>query len=268
MLGSVLAVSVIGGILLVLHESITPEPMLPFELWRSNRVVVVGSLGSCAAGATMMGISAYLPAYVQGGMGYSALTGGGVLGAMSVSWAFASLLGARIMVRTTYRLVAVWGGICLVFGCAILIGAPSAAGPAFTALGSFVVGIGMGFCMSVFVVSIQASVPWHQRGAATSSTMFLRFLGQVIGVSGCGAILNATILWMDPGAGRAMDRMLNPIGRAALPQQDVMHLTDVITSGLHNAWLLAGLFSLLALLCAGLLPARLNPMNHARHDQT
>jgi EmrB/QacA subfamily drug resistance transporter len=267
-LGSVLAVSIIGAVLLVLHESITPEPMLPFELWRSNRVVVVGSLGSCAAGAMMMGISAYLPAYVQGGMGYNALTGGGVLGAMSVSWAFASLLGARIMVRTTYRLVAVWGGICLVAGCAILIGAPSAAGPAFAALGSFVVGIGMGYCMSVFVVSIQASVPWHQRGAATSSTMFLRFLGQVIGVSGCGAMLNATILWMDPGAGRAMDRMLNPISRAALPQQEVTHLADVITSGLHNAWLLAGLFSLLALLCACLLPARLNPMNHGRRDQT
>ncbi len=69
----------------------------------------------------MMGISAYLPAYVQGGMGYSALIGGLVLGAMSVSWAGASLFGARIMVRTSYRLVAVWGAIAMVAGCAILI---------------------------------------------------------------------------------------------------------------------------------------------------
>ena len=78
--------------------------------------------------------------------------------------------------------------------------------------------------MSVFVVSIQASVPWHQRGAATSSTMFLRFMGQVIGVSGCGAVLNATILRMDPGAARAMDRMLDldPVSRAVfrLPAGD------------------------------------------------
>jgi EmrB/QacA subfamily drug resistance transporter len=267
MLGSVVATTVVAGALLVLHESVTPAPMLPFELWRQNRVIVVGSLGSCAAGAMMMGISAYLPAYVQGAMGYSALTGGLVLGAMSVSWSFASLLGARIMVRTTYRLVAISGGLCLVAGCAILIEAPPTAGPAFTALGSFIVGIGMGFCMSVFVVSIQASVPWHQRGAATSSTMFLRFLGQVLGVSGCGAVLNATILRMDPDAGRAMDHMLNPVTRAVLPPADVAHLTDVIASGLHNAWLLAGLFSLLALLCACLMPARLSPMNHAKHDE-
>jgi MFS family permease len=135
-----------------------------------------------------------------------------------------------------------------------------------TALGSFIVGVGMGFCMSVFVVSIQASVPWRQRGAATSSTMFLRFLGQVIGVSGCGAVLNATILRMDPNAGRALDRMLNPISRATLPPSELVHLTDVITAGLHNAWLLAGLFSLLALLFASLMPARLSPTTRVPRD--
>ncbi len=256
---SVLAISAIAGLLLVLHESVTPEPMLPFELWRHNRVIVVGSLGSCAAGAMMMGISAYLPAYVQGAMGYSALTGGIVLGAMSVSWSLASLFGARIMVRTTYRLVAILGGLALVSGCAILILSPIEAGPLVTALGSFIVGIGMGFCMSVFVVSIQASVPWHQRGAATSSTMFLRFMGQVVGVSGCGAVMNATIVRMDPTAARAIDRILDPVSRATLPADEVAHLTAIVSNGLHNAWLLAGLFSLLALLCACLMPARLSP---------
>src|SRR6185312_185915 len=90
-------------VLLFLHERATAEPMLPLELWRSNRIVVVGSLGSCFAGAVMMGISAFLPAYVQGAMGHTALAGGLVLGAMSVSWAVASIVGARLMARTSYR---------------------------------------------------------------------------------------------------------------------------------------------------------------------
>lgn len=93
--------------------------------------------------------------------------------------------------------------------------------------------------------------------------MFLRFIGQVLGVSGCGAVLNATILRLDSGAGSAMDHMLNPLSRATLPPAEVAHLTDVITQGLHNAWLLAGLFSLLALLFACLMPARLSPTTHA-----
>jgi hypothetical protein len=39
------------------------------------------------------------------------------------------------------------------------------------------IGIGMGLCNTTFIVSIQAAVPWHQRGAATSSCMFMRFVG-------------------------------------------------------------------------------------------
>ena len=261
LLGAVAATGLLSFLLLLLHEATTREPMLPLELWRHNRIIVVGSLGSCAAGAMMMGISAFLPAYVQGTMGLGALAGGVVLGAMSVSWALASILGARLMVRTSYRLVALLGAAALVIGCAVLILAPPELGPVPTAIGSFVIGIGMGFCMSVFVVSIQASVPWRQRGAATSSTMFLRFMGQVMGATGCGAVLNATILRLDPGAGQAMDQMLNPVRRAALPPEQVAHLTGIITEGLHNAWLLAGAFSLAALLFAWLMPARLSPAN-------
>ena len=257
--GSVLAVSAVAAVLLLTHERVTPEPMLPLELWRHNRIIVVGSLGSCAAGAMMMGISAYLPAYVQGAMGFGALTVGVVLGAMSVSWAGGSMLAARIMVRTSYRLVAIWGAITLVIGCAILIETPPEAGPVPITLGSFIVGIGLGFCMSVFVVSMQAAVPWNQRGAATSSNMFLRFMGQVIGVSGCGAVLNATILRMDPDAAQAMEQILNRTSRAALPPAQVAHLADIVSSGLHNAWLLSGLFALLTLLFACLMPARLSP---------
>ena len=259
----VLAAGLAALILLFLHERSTRAPMLPLELWRCNRVVAVGSLGSCAAGAMMMGISAFLPAYVQGAMGYSAIAGGAVLGAMSVSWAFGSFLAARIMVRTSYRRVAILGALTLVLGCAILIAAPASAGPVPAAIGSFVIGIGMGFCMGVFIVSIQASVPWNQRGAATSSTMFLRFMGQVIGVSGCGAVLNATILSRDPNAAHAMDHLLDPARRAALPASELAHLTDIIAGGLHNAWILAGVFSLLALLCAYLMPPRLSPVTRA-----
>ncbi len=258
-LATILVTGAGSATLLFFHERATPEPMLPLELWRDNRVLVIGSLGSCAAGAMMMGISAFLPAYIQGAMGYSALAGGSVLGAMSISWAVASILGARVMVRTSYRLVAIIGAIALVCGCAILILTPVTMGPVPAAIGSFIIGGGMGWCMSVYIVSIQASVPWRDRGAATSSTMFLRFMGQVIGVSGCGAVLNATIRSLDPGAARVMDRMLDPVSRAALPPVDVAHLTDVITAGLHNAWLLAGLFSIATLLLACIMPSRLSP---------
>jgi hypothetical protein len=93
--------------------------------------------------------------------------------------------------------------------------------------------------------------------------MFMRFMGQVMGVSGCGAVLNATILRLDPGAGQAMDQMLNPLSRAALPPAELARLTEIVTNGLHNAWLLSGLFALMALLVSCLMPARLSPRSPA-----
>ena len=261
--GCLFAISLLSGALLIIHERAIPEPMLPLELWRTSRVIVVGSLGSCAAGAMMMGIAAFLPPYVQGVMGYGTVVSGTVLGAMSISWALASLLGARIMQRTSYRAVAIMGAIALVAGAAILVMVPPAMGPVPVGIGSFIVGVGMGFCISVFVVSIQASVPWHQRGAATSSTMFLRFMGQVIGTAGCGAVLNATIAWMDPGAAKAMDQIMNAAGRAALPAAELGHLTATIAVGLRNAWLLAALFALATLVFAFLMPAGLSPTRTA-----
>jgi EmrB/QacA subfamily drug resistance transporter len=259
-------VSVVGGVALVallIHEARVREPMLPLELWRM-RIIVTGSLGSFGTGATMMGVSAFLPAYVQGAMGYSAIAGGLVLGAMSVSWALASIVGGRIMVRTSYRLVAVLGAIALAAGCFMLTQLSPADGPIWAAVASFVMGIGMGFCNTVFIVAIQASVPWRQRGAATSSSMFLRFVGQAVGAAGCGAVLNATMLRLDPAAPKAVNQLMDAATRAAMPPAQVAHLTDVMAASLHNAYLLALAFSLITLLISACIPARLSP----RHQTT
>lgn len=258
-LAALSATGVITLIMLCLHERTTPEPMLPLELWR-NRVIVVGSLGNFSSGAMMMGVSAFLPTYIQGAMGRGAIDGGLVLGAMSVSWALASLGTGRIMMRTSYRFVAVLGGLALSIGCAMLVVLQPADGPIWAAAGSLVIGIGMGFCSTVFIVSIQASVPWGQRGAATSSSMFLRFVGQSAGAAGCGAVLNATMLHLDPGAVHAVDRLLDLPTRMAMAPAELAHLTEVMAGSLHNAYLLATGFAVLTLLIAFQLPPRLSPV--------
>ncbi len=265
MLIGAIVLGVVALAALLLHERTVSEPMLPLELWRL-RVIVVGSLGNGTAGAVMMGVSAFLPTYVQGAMGRSPVAGGLVLGAMSVSWALSSIFGARLMARTTYRLVAVLGGLCLLTSCLILVALKPADGPVWASLGSLVIGIGMGFSSTVFIVSVQASVPWRQRGAATSSTMFLRFIGQSIGAAGCGAVLNATMVSIDPTAADAVDRLLNAAGRAAMMPTELVHLTDVVARSLHNAYLLASVFALASLLIAMRLPARLSPSRQTKPD--
>ena len=139
------ATGVIALVALYVQERRAPEPMLPLELWR-NRVIVVGSVGNFTSGAMMMGIAAFLPTYVQGAMGRGPIDGGLVLGAMSVSWALASIAAGRVMIRTSYRVVAILGGLSLSVGCGMLLTLNPDDGPLWASAGSLVVGIGMGFC--------------------------------------------------------------------------------------------------------------------------
>lgn len=66
--------------LLVRQERRAVEPLFPLALWQS-RVIVAGNIGGLVIGAAMMGISAFLPTFIQGVMGGLAARGGHHAGA-------------------------------------------------------------------------------------------------------------------------------------------------------------------------------------------
>ena len=216
---TILGLAAAGVILLAVlaaHERDAPEPVLPLRLWR-HRVIAVGSLSGLTAGIVMMSINGFLPLYVQGAMNRSPTAAGLALGAASVSWTFASLAAGRLMIRTSYRQAATIGGVSLILGTAVL----AALGPAsplwWPVTGSLMIGIGMGFCNTAFLVSTQASVGYGERGAATSSIMFMRIVGNSVGAAVYGAILNYGVSRRIPEAGEAVNRLV-AAGRPARAQ--------------------------------------------------
>ena len=56
-----------------------------------------GNLVSFSLGVTMMGIAAYLPVYIQGVMGESAMTAGFIIMSMSATSPFGAVLAGQIM---------------------------------------------------------------------------------------------------------------------------------------------------------------------------
>jgi len=260
--GVTLAALAVGGVIalaaLAAHERRAAEPMLPVMLWR-NRVVVVGCLAGFFNGALMMAISGFLPTYVQGAMGRNATAAGVVLAASSVSWAFASMASGRLMIRTSYRLAASIGGFCLVAGSWVLITLEPASGVLWAGFGAFILGVGMGFCNTAFIVSIQASVDWNRRGMATSATMFMRIVGQSVGAAVFGAILNIGIYSQLPDAGDAVNRLMSPVARQSLGAIEIARLTEAVGASLHVVYIIAGLVAVVSLILALALPAKLSP---------
>jgi EmrB/QacA subfamily drug resistance transporter len=255
--GLIAAAAVALGSLLR-HERVAAEPMLRLDLWR-HRIIAVANVGATTIGAVMMGITAFLPAYVQGAMGRSPLVAGFALTVMSLGWTAASAIAGQVMVRTSYRAAAVLGGLGLLMGNLVLILMQPGSGPVWAGSGAFLVGMGMGFCNTTFLVSIQCCVDWGERGTATSSMLFMRMVGQSLGVAMFGAVFNYVLFGAGSEAGDVVNRLMEPTLRLGLDAGEIARLTDEIARALHDVYLIGLAISALTLLLATTLPAGQGP---------
>jgi EmrB/QacA subfamily drug resistance transporter len=254
---AILAAGLAALALLVVQQRRAREPVVPFRMWRS-RMMRVGNAGSLVIGALLMCVVAFLPTYVQGALGRGAAFSGLLIAILSVAWSCGSIACGRMMAAMSYRTTGIIGALTLVVGTALLIAHERLGGPASLALAAALVGVGMGFCNQTFLVALQSSVGWSERGVATASILFLRTIGQAMGAGLGGAILNFGVARYAPGAGGALDRLLDPARRGELGGETLARLSGAIASSLHDVYVIAGLFAALTLVVALLIPARLS----------
>ncbi len=264
MVMGLLAVAALALFLLLRHERRHPEPMMPLELWHL-RIIAAVNIGAFAIGAVMMATVVFVPTYVQGVMGRSAILAGFALTAMSMGWPLGSTLAGRLVNRFSYRAMAAVCGVALVLGAALLIAMTPARGPLWAGSAAFLTGLGMGFGNTSLILAAQSSVPWRQRGIATSMGLFMRMLGQSVGAAIFGGILNLGLARRLPGAGDVVERLMEPSQRAELGAGATARLAQAVAASLHQVYLVAGLLALAALALALLFPAGVNP-HHGHQD--
>jgi MFS family permease len=242
---------------LFVYERRTPEPMLPFKLYR-NRIIAGGNAVGLTNGVIMMSIVGFLPAYMQGVMGSSTLLAGAALGAMSVAWPFGGFVGSRLVLQTSYRIAATIGGVVLVVGSLLLIALHIGAGAAQPITAALLMGFGMGVTNICFVIAIQADVDWNNRGAAMSSVSFSRIIGQSFGSAVFGGILNVGLSSHAGGSSVDVLRILRSGNRHGADEAvGTQSGIEALTSSLHNIYLVSGLLALIVLITVLTLPSDL-----------
>jgi predicted MFS family arabinose efflux permease len=258
MLVACVVVGIAALAVLVRRERHVEAPMLPIRLWR-NRIIALGNAGSFGIGATMMGVSVFVPTYVQGVMGRSATAAGIALGAMAIAWAIASIVAGRVMIHTSFRVSAMFGGAMLVAGSGLLAAMTPASGPVWAGAGAALVGVGMGFCNTTYLVSVQAAAALRERGAAIASNMFMRIVGQATGAAVFGALANAGLLYYAPQVQEAAEHLMEPALRRALGPSELATLTSAMASAVGNVYIAAAFLGCAVFGLGTRLPARLNP---------
>lgn len=183
------SLALIFFMMFIRRQSTIDEPILPLRLWR-NRWMVPLNLAALASNMIIIGVSSFLPAFVQGVMGYSPIIAGFTLTTMSIGWPIASTLAGKLMVKVGFRPLALSGGVALILGAVLFVFLSVGFGPIWAGAASFIIGVGMGLTSTTFIVAIQSKVAWNMRGIATANNMFMRMLGNALGAALLGGVLN------------------------------------------------------------------------------
>ncbi|CDX33036.1 Membrane transporter [Mesorhizobium plurifarium] len=165
-----------------------PEPLISLEVL-SNPIVLAGTLSMFLLQAASIGISVYLPIYLQAILGLSVSESGTVmLGLLLGTVAGATFSGRMIPRLTHYKRIAM-AGMVLAIAC---LGALSIVAEGASILEveilTTLIGLGSGTTFPVSTVSVQNAVDRAHLGVATGVLTFLRSLGAALGVAVLGAV--------------------------------------------------------------------------------
>jgi EmrB/QacA subfamily drug resistance transporter len=182
-----------GGVLLILFllvERRAAEPVLPPWVV-SRRLLGTTALVSFGVGAVLIGLTSYVPTFLEGALSTSPLIAGLALAALTLGWPISASQAGRFYLKLGFKPTALIGISVTVAGLLVLALTATAPNVALVATSCFVVGLGLGLVATPTLISAQSSVPWNERGVVTSTNMFARSIGSALGVAVFGAVANA-----------------------------------------------------------------------------
>ena len=183
--------AVLIAIFIVVQQR-APDPVLPLWIFR-RRVLLASAVVALLVGAVLLGLTTYVPTFVQVVLGTGPLVAGFALATLTIGWPISAALSGRFYLRLGFRTTALIGTVLVIIGAALCTLLAQGSTVWEVAGCCFVVGLGMGLVASPTLIAAQSSVGWAERGVVTANNLFSRSIGSAVGVAVFGAIANATL---------------------------------------------------------------------------
>jgi multidrug resistance protein len=221
-----IGVIAVGAVLLVafvMVERRAPEPVLPLWVFR-RRVLVTCNLVAAGVGAALLGLTSYVPTFVQGVLGTGPLVAGFALGMLTIGWPITASQSGRAYLRIGFRNTALFGTAAVLLGTGLMALVGEGSRLALVGGAAFLVGAGFGWVAAPALIAAQSTVEWAERGVVTGANMFSRSIGSAVGVAVFGAIANVTLSGGDEHAPAVLARATHHVFLAVVVAAVLMGL--------------------------------------------
>ena len=269
--GAVLSLIVLSAVLLaafVRIERRAVEPVVPLSLFAIPMVRAAAVTGFLS-GMAMFGAIAYVPLFLQAVTGSNATQAGFVLMPFVIGWVACSILGARLVLRVSYRAVVLTGMLALTLAFVLFAGWSESLTRYAAMRDMAIAGIGMGLVFVPMLIAVQSAVPRAVLGSATSVTGFFRFIGGAVGVAVMGSVMAqrlhrelAALLETAPatlsqglrGVVAHPDLIVNPLTRAGQSPEVLALLRPTMAHAVGGVFVVGLVVAVAALASALLVP--------------
>jgi MFS family permease len=265
----VVAAIMLGSFLV--WEQIAADPILPLDLIFSAHIGAAIA-ASFLIGGLLFGIDTYIPLFIQGVRGGSATQAGRMITPLFLSWAISVTVAARVVGWLGFRRTGVFGSILISTGMtAVVLGVlwPGSSSVLLVA-GMVVIGTGMGWSSLSQILSVQHSVDWGRRGAATGAVIFFRTMGGSLCVGILGAWLSFALagrLATPAAAGIDVTAALRPETHRLLTPGQLHVVQEALGRSLRDVFFQMTALAVLAIICsAGLRGGRAVPHDRAASE--
>ena len=186
-----LVFAVVMGILLVVVDSRSPNPILPLQYFK-DRTVSISMAISFLTGFGMFGAIIFVPLYFQGVQGLSATSSGSYLTPMMLGLVVGSFGAGYLLSRAGghYRGEGIAGIAIMAVGLFFLSTLTINTSYSKAIVYIVLTGFGLGITFPIYTIAAQNAVPYKVMGAIVSSIPFSRFMGGTFGLAILGAVMS------------------------------------------------------------------------------
>ncbi|MFF5144248.1 MFS transporter [Streptomyces sp. NPDC013157] len=257
---TMIAGSIVLGLIFVLVESKAKEPIIPLRLFK-NRTITLASLASLFVGVAMFTGTVFFSQYFQLARDKSPTMSGVMTIPMIGGLFVSSTVSGQFITRTgRWKAWLVSGGVLVTAGLGLL--GTIRYDTAYWKMSIFMalLGLGIGMMMQNLVLCTQNQVAPSDLGSASSTVTFFRSLGGAVGVSALGAVMARRIThYVTEGAAAlphkyqvalagssSSDDSLPDLGKLPAPLRTLME--SAYGHAIADVFLIAGCLAALAFL--------------------